>query len=109
MIDSEKKFINSYNPATGALLGKYEVQTIEEVANTIAKAKEKQAIWCKIPLKKRVQFLYQVRKYLVDNIDDIAQAISKDNGKTMNDAIAAETSSFNYVYFLLLQKRKKIS
>jgi len=79
-----------FNPATGEKLGESPVNTVEDVARAIQKAKSIQTIWGKMPVRERVRLLRPVRQFLSEHADEIAETISRDNGKTRIDAMATE-------------------
>ena len=78
------------NPATGEKIGEYRVNTVQDVREAVRKAKIAQPLWNKIPLRQRVKLIRKIRDYLIDHIDEIAETISKDNGKSRVDAMETE-------------------
>jgi acyl-CoA reductase-like NAD-dependent aldehyde dehydrogenase len=78
------------NPATGEKLGEYPVNTVQDVREAVRKAKIAQPLWNKIPLRQRVKLIRKIRDYMIDHIDEIAETISKDNGKSRVDAMETE-------------------
>jgi acyl-CoA reductase-like NAD-dependent aldehyde dehydrogenase len=82
--------IKSINPATDELLGTSPVHTVDDLKKMMAKASEAQLVWEKIPAKQRAKQILKIRDFITDNIDRIAETISRDNGKTRIDALATE-------------------
>lgn len=78
------------NPATGEKIAEYPVNTIDELRDAVAKARLVQGAWAMTPLKKRIEHIIKIRNYLVDHLDELAQTISEDNGKTRIDALMTE-------------------
>jgi len=78
------------NPATGEVLGYSPLNTPEDVRQAVAAAREVQPAWASLAVGQRVARLKRVRDYLADNADELAEIISRDNGKTRTDAMAAE-------------------
>ena len=78
------------NPATGAITGYSPVTPLNELKHIIDAAKNAQKRWSRMPVKKRAKYMYRVRDYMVNHADDIAEIISKDNGKTRVDALSTE-------------------
>lgn len=87
---SEIQQTTCYNPATGEMLGRYPLNTAEDVAEAVKRAREAQPAWAAKPVKERARAMLRVRDYLVSHADQLAETISRDNGKTRVDALATE-------------------
>jgi succinate-semialdehyde dehydrogenase/glutarate-semialdehyde dehydrogenase len=87
---SKKEKTISYNPATGEKIGEYDVDSIENLHKAMEMARKAQPAWAALPVKKRVRYIRKMRGYLVENIDEIAEIISRDNGKTRIEALGTE-------------------
>ena len=82
--------MESRDPATGEVIGTYPLAGAAEVSARIAASRAAQAGWAALPWRDRSARLRKVERLLADRADDIARTISRDNGKTMVDALAAE-------------------
>ncbi|GAB1482654.1 aldehyde dehydrogenase family protein [Treponema sp.] len=60
------------------------------VSQLIAAARTAQLDWAALPWKLRSAHLKKVESYLASHVDEIAEIISRDNGKTRVDALATE-------------------
>ncbi len=78
------------NPATGEILGYSPLTNIEELRHIIENARAAQRSWAALPLKERLRYLVRVRDYLTEHAEEIAEVISRDNGKTRVDALTTE-------------------
>ena len=78
------------NPATGEVIGYSALDRLEAVRDAVKKAREAQPQWASRPVRERAAAIRRIRDYLAENADDIAQVISRDNGKTRVDALATE-------------------
>ncbi len=78
------------NPATGENIGEYRVDTVEELNEAASGARRAQPLWAAMPLKERIRIILKTRRYIVDHLDELAETISRDNGKTRMDALMAE-------------------
>lgn len=83
-------YTESFNPATGELIGKSDLHTEEILSGMIKKAQQAQKAWAATDINSRIEKVKKIRKYLVENADDIVKTISDDNGKTRIDSIATE-------------------
>lgn len=80
----------SYNPATGKRLANFPVQSKEDLLQMIKDGKAAQPQWAAIPLAQRVKKIKKIQEHLVTHAQEIAEIISKDNGKTKLEALATE-------------------
>lgn len=83
-------YTESINPVTGELIDKTPIHSLNDLESIINKAKDAQNEWKNNSVKYRAKKLLKIRDYIVDNADRIALTISKDNGKSITDALAAE-------------------
>lgn len=80
----------STNPATGEILGYSKLNSVDELKEIVSVARKAQMQWERTDLSIRVSKVKAIRNYLVENVDKIAETISRDNGKTRMDALATE-------------------
>ncbi len=90
MGDKSLPFAVALDPATGEVLAEYPLNTLEDVQNAVVRARRAQADWENAPLKVRVKHVKKIRDYILDHCDELAAIISRDNGKTLVDAMATE-------------------
>jgi malonate-semialdehyde dehydrogenase (acetylating)/methylmalonate-semialdehyde dehydrogenase len=75
-----------YNPASGEVIGKVQMadkRTIEEV---VAAAKAAFPGWAATPPLRRARILFKFKALLEEHIEELAQIISREHGKTVADA-----------------------
>lgn len=77
-------------PATGEKLGEFSVNTVSEVEEAIRRAKMAQPLWKEMGLSGRIKKIRKIRDYIMEHLDEIAQTISQDAGKTRVDAMMTE-------------------
>lgn len=80
----------SYSPATGEQIGKSELNTTNDLTKMINESRKAQIEWQSIPVKERSKRIFKIKDHLVDNMDELSQMISDDNGKVRFDALATE-------------------
>ncbi len=78
------------NPATGEILGHSPLTPVDELKQIIEKARIVQKSWARLTIGERMRYMYHVRDYIAQNAEEIAEVISRDNGKTRVDALSAE-------------------
>jgi acyl-CoA reductase-like NAD-dependent aldehyde dehydrogenase len=87
---SKKEVTICTNPATGEVIAEYPMHTVEDVKNAIKKARLAQPAWQALPMKKKTEYVMKFAEYIQKNSDKISEIISRDNGKTLFDALFAE-------------------
>lgn len=79
---------DSINPANkNEIIGQVQSSTIEEVDDAIQAATEAKVNWRKLGQYNRGQILYKVANELEKNLNDIAETLTKEMGKTLPEAI----------------------
>jgi aldehyde dehydrogenase (NAD+) len=81
-----EEVIASTSPATGEFLGSVRVNTPVEVRAAVARAREAAASWAAKSFEERAQYLKRANDYIFDNLEAIADIISRENGKPRTEA-----------------------
>ncbi len=74
------------NPATGAVIRSVAIDSPESVRATVARVRESQAEWEALGIKGRYRWLGQLRDWLLDNYDLVADTMQEETGKVRADA-----------------------
>ncbi|SEM14162.1 methylmalonate-semialdehyde dehydrogenase [acylating] [Mesobacillus persicus] len=74
------------NPATGEALAEVPISTKEDVDEAVASAKIAFKTWSKTPVPKRARILFKYQQLLVEHWNELATLITKENGKSFNEA-----------------------
>ncbi len=74
------------NPATGEILNYVPLSPGDEVHQAAAAAAAALDEWRRTPPIQRVQYLFKLKNLLEENLDDIAQTITLECGKTLDEA-----------------------
>jgi len=82
--------IASINPATGALLRELECVGEEDVKAAVVKARTAQPAWAGFGLRKRILILREFQARLHAQKSEIAQAITREAGKPIAEALVTE-------------------
>lgn len=88
-----------FNPATGEQSAELGLSSAAEVAEAIAVAKAAFPAWRDTPPLKRARMMFKFKELLTANADNIARAISKEHGKTHEDALGEVTRGIEVVEF----------
>ncbi len=80
------RFSDVFNPATGEVEKKVPLASREELDAAVANAKEAQVAWGATNPQKRARVLMQYVALLHRDMDKLAEALSREHGKTLPDA-----------------------
>ena len=76
-----------YNPATGASIDELGLSSADEVNQAVAAAKAAFPQWSNTPPLKRAAIMFKFNELLEKHSGDIAREISREHGKTHDDAL----------------------
>jgi len=88
-----------YNPATGEQIGNLPLSTDAEVDEAVAAARKAQPAWGATPPARRARVMFRFLELLNANIDDLAREISREHGKTHDDALGECARGLEVVEF----------
>ena len=86
----QEEFIECINPATGEVLGSVSVTSPEEVVGVVQRARIAQKSWATSTFKQRRAVLGHIMQHIIDNADELVDAVVKDSGKTHDNAMLGE-------------------
>ncbi len=84
------KQIISYNPATGAEVGRVPITSTNDVAAAVENARVAYRSWKTTSYTERAKLIMMAREVILSQIDEIAHLISQESGKPFGEAIAME-------------------
>ncbi len=87
------------NPATGAPLGLVPMSSTEIADQAVAAAAKAFETWSEVPVGDRVQCLFRYKQILEDNINDIADIVVDEHGKTKAEAIGSLRRGIDCIEF----------
>ncbi len=76
-----------FNPATGEIIDQLGLSTQAEVAAAVESAAQAFPAWAATPPLKRAAVMFRFNELLIKHADDIAREISREHGKTHDDAL----------------------
>jgi len=82
--------LESFNPATGQLLGVVPVTPPHEVETVVEAVAKVQPFWAELTLAARGRYLQRTAQVLIDESDDIRDLIAREQGKPRNEAFSME-------------------
>ena len=75
-----------FNPATGEVIAKVALSSAPELAEAVEVAKKAQPAWAATNPQKRARVIMKFVDLLNRDMDKLAEALSREHGKTMPDA-----------------------
>jgi malonate-semialdehyde dehydrogenase (acetylating)/methylmalonate-semialdehyde dehydrogenase len=75
-----------YNPATGEVQGEVSLASADELNAAVQNAKAAQAKWAATNPQRRARVFMKFVQLLNDNMDSLAETLSREHGKTIEDA-----------------------
>jgi len=88
-----------YNPATGEAVGTLPLSSVEEVNQAVANAKAAFPAWHATPPLKRARVMFRFLELLNRNADKLARELSREHGKTHDDAMGEVQRGLEVVEF----------
>lgn len=88
-----------YNPATGEQIAELPLSSVEEINEAVAIAKAAQPAWGATPPLKRSRAMFKFKDLLDRHAADIAREISREHGKTHDDALGEVARGIEVVEF----------
>jgi malonate-semialdehyde dehydrogenase (acetylating)/methylmalonate-semialdehyde dehydrogenase len=83
-----KEYFDVLNPATGEVIAKTPLSSAADVDAAAQAASAAFPAWRRTPVQDRVQYLFKLRDLLKSNNDEIARTITRECGKTFDEAKA---------------------
>ena len=80
------KFRDVLNPATTEILSKVPVSSSNELDEAVQAAHKAFQDWRKVPVTKRVQYLFKLKELLEANFEDLARCITEEHGKVLDES-----------------------
>lgn len=80
---SSGKFIDNYHPATGNVYGKIPDSNEDDIKKAVDAAKKAFPLWSAMSIQERSKHLKNLSDAIAENLDHLAEAESKDNGKPL--------------------------
>src|SRR5215213_8830073 len=80
--------IDVISPIDGTLLSTVPMSSSKDLDAAVKSAKAAFSKWSKTPIKERVQVFFKYKNLLEQNLQELAQLVSEENGKTMGESVA---------------------
>src|SRR5918999_1591194 len=82
--------LESFSPLDGAPLGAVETVRPEQVQAVVDDVASVQPFWAQLPLHDRARYMRRAGQAIIDQLDDLAALLAREQGKPINEAYAME-------------------
>jgi acyl-CoA reductase-like NAD-dependent aldehyde dehydrogenase len=82
--------LESFDPATGELLGSVPTVTPDEVQGIVDDAAAVQPFWAQLPISERARYMRRAAQVIIDNLDELAALLTREQGKPRNESYVME-------------------
>jgi succinate-semialdehyde dehydrogenase/glutarate-semialdehyde dehydrogenase len=82
--------LESFNPATGERIGVVETIEPKDVQGIAEDVAEVQPFWAQLSLEDRARYLRRAAEVLVDEVDDVAALLTREQGKPITESYTME-------------------
>ncbi|NYF25247.1 aldehyde dehydrogenase family protein [Sporosarcina sp. JAI121] len=103
---SSGKFTSIVNPANGSVLGEVTQSTKEDVDRAVQAAKIAQKSWRLVPAPERAEFLYKVGYLLKERKEEIAQLLTSEMGKVIDEARGEVQEAIDMAFYMAGEGRR---
>ena len=86
IVSNSTNTLDVVNPATGEIINSVHMSNDKDFEHAIKSSKKAQTEWQNVTPLKRSRILAEYKKILKDNIDSLAEIISQEHGKTIEDS-----------------------
>jgi acyl-CoA reductase-like NAD-dependent aldehyde dehydrogenase len=92
--------MESYDPATGELVGRAKIVSPSEVREAVARARAAQVSWGRLPVRARAKAMVEVKRALVRRADALADVEVKEQGKSRFEAYGAVLNQIHLLNYM---------
>ena len=82
--------LESFNPATGELVGTVETLKPDQVQSVVDDVAEVQPFWGQLTLADRARYLRRAAGVLVEEVDEVAELLTREQGKPITESYTME-------------------
>lgn len=90
---TEENLIKCLNPATAEVISEIKASTKSEIKEKVKSARVAFTLWSSLSIEKRVQYLSKIYELIIDDRNNIASVITKNNGKPLAESYLTEIAS----------------
>ena len=93
------EFLDVLCPLDGSKISSVPISDAETVNQAVLAAQKAFPVWSSTPIKERAQVFYRYRNLLEKNMNELAELVHEENGKTISESIAEIDKSIEVTEF----------
>ena len=93
------KFIDVHNPATGEIISQVVLSNSEDFNKVIESSNKSSLKWSQTTPLKRSRIISKYKNLIEQNLEELAELVSREHGKTLDDAKGSVTRGLEVVEF----------
>jgi malonate-semialdehyde dehydrogenase (acetylating)/methylmalonate-semialdehyde dehydrogenase len=98
-IDGGEKRIDVISPIDGSIISTVPISGTDAVNRAVTAAQKAFPAWSATPIKERSQIFYKYKSLLEKNLNELAELIHEENGKTISESVAEIEKSIEVTEF----------
>lgn len=98
-VPATERFGNVYNPSTGEVIARTPMCGAREVNEAVTAAQKAYVSWSQVPAPKRATILFKYRTLIEAHFEELAQLVTRENGKTLEEARGDVRRGFEVVEY----------
>ncbi|HED07538.1 MAG TPA: CoA-acylating methylmalonate-semialdehyde dehydrogenase [Ignavibacteria bacterium] len=91
--------LDVYSPLDGSIISQVPIASLSELDKAVDAARNAFKSWSEMPIKERTQVFFKYRNLLEENIEELTNLVSEENGKTYSEAKAEVLKSIELTEF----------
>ncbi|MCH7827480.1 MAG: aldehyde dehydrogenase family protein, partial [Bacteroidetes bacterium] len=99
LISGSNGTLDVYSPLDGSVISQVPISSSSELDKAVDSARNAFKPWSQKPIKERVQVFFKYRNLLEENIEELTNLVSEENGKTYSEAKAEVLKSIELTEF----------
>ena len=96
---SSERWLDVHSPLNGEVISEVVMSSREDLNQAVESSKKAFKTWSSTPIKDRVQVFFKFKTLLEKNMQELAELVQEENGKTFNEAKAELEKSIELTEF----------
>jgi betaine-aldehyde dehydrogenase len=93
--------LQSINPHDQSLIGELDITPPQEISKIVSTARSAFPVWKQTPIASRIEYLQKYRQLLIDHKTEIAELVTKEMGKPLNQSLDDIDSELPFVDYYI--------
>ncbi|MBL4715591.1 MAG: aldehyde dehydrogenase family protein, partial [Bacteroidia bacterium] len=99
LVSTDVETMEVISPLDGSLLSTVPLSKMDDLDEAVKAAQAAYPAWSAMPIKDRVQIFYKYKTLMHENLEELANLVHEENGKTIGESIAEVEKSIELTEF----------